>query len=132
MKRQRDKWEAVDMTKPDEIREQLSASVQGLQLQEALPLKAYVGTYHNAGYHSFDVQEKGGKLFIDASDRSFPCTLTFEHVAGNTMFIAHISDNLEGGDEPIKAEFKIADGRVVEMGLDLEEVVGELMWFKRV
>lgn len=58
--------------------------------------------------------------------------MTFEHVVGENMYIAHISNGVESGDEPIKAEFKIEDGQVVEIGLDLEEVIGEFIWFRRV
>lgn len=42
------------------------------------------------------------KLFIDASGRSFPSTMTFERFAGDTMLVAHIRGHLEGEDNHLK------------------------------
>ncbi|KAH8705639.1 beta-lactamase family protein [Talaromyces proteolyticus] len=93
------------------------------------PLPTYVGNYSNPGYHEMNVQVKDGKLFIDATDRSMGFTLTFEHVANQTEYIAHISDWQEGGDDPVKARFVFEGKEVVKMGLDLEEDLDDLIWF---
>lgn len=132
VERLRAKWKSDDAAKAEKLREESSVGVEDLQLTDRLPPSAYVGEYHNAGYKSMTVQERDGVLFVDASDRSFPCKLAFEHVAGQSKYIAHISDNLEGGDEPIKAQFEITDAKAVRMGLDLEDDLGDMIWFDRV
>lgn len=63
-RRWRDKWTTEEEKKADELRTELTTGVRGLELQEALPLEAYVGTYHDLGYHLFIVQEKGTKLHL--------------------------------------------------------------------
>ncbi|KAI1076072.1 beta-lactamase family protein [Whalleya microplaca] len=95
------------------------------------PLDAYVGTYWHPGYHEMTVEVKDDKLFIDATDRSFGFTITFEHVSDQKIYTAHSSDMWEGGDQADKAEFVFEDGRAVKMGLDLEDGIKELIWFER-
>lgn len=70
-------------------------------------------------------------LFIDATDRSMAFTLTFEHERDQTQYMAHLSDFWEGGDDLIPAEFVFDGDRVVKMGLDLEPLVGDKIWFER-
>ncbi|KAI1464322.1 beta-lactamase family protein [Daldinia caldariorum] len=99
---------------------------------QVTPLNAYVGTYWNPGYHSFTVQLKDEKLFIDAGDRSFGSTLTFEHKSDQTKYIAHLRDNYEGEDEELRAEFVFEGDRAMKLGILIEpELKDELIWFSR-
>lgn len=115
----------------EELRQKLCPGIKESQPQK-LPLSAYTGGYWNPGYHGLTVQIKNDKLFIDATDRSMGFTLTFDHVCEQTKYIAHLSDFLEGGDDPLRAEFRLENDRAVKMGLHLEIELEELIWFDRV
>ncbi|KAI1179534.1 beta-lactamase family protein [Nemania sp. FL0916] len=97
---------------------------------QKMPLSAYIGEYWNVGYRGMTVVVKDNKLFVDASDRSMGYTLVFDHVRGQTEYIAHLSDFQEGGDDLIPAEFRFQDDRAIKMGLELE--IDEFIWFDRV
>ena len=99
---------------------------------QVLDLDAYTGRYWNAGYHTMIVEIKNDKLFIDATDRSFPLTLTFEHVSGQTKYIARETYVLEGGNNPLDTEFELHDNKAVRMGLNLEDEEGRMIWFDKV
>lgn len=47
-------------------------------------------------------------------------------------YIAYLSDFLEGGNNPIQAEFIFHDGEAVRMGLELETALKELILSKKV
>lgn len=96
------------------------------------PLDIYTGVYENEGFHRVAVQIKEGRLFIDASDRSFGFTMTLEHVYDQRKYVAHMSDFLEGGDSPVRAEFIFVDNRPLKLGLELEDEVDGLIWFAKV
>ncbi|RSM12565.1 hypothetical protein CEP52_002319 [Fusarium oligoseptatum] len=95
------------------------------------PLDQYTGYYWNAGYHGMNVEIKDDALFIDATDRSMAFTLTFEHERDQTKYTAHLSDFWEGGDDLIPAEFVFDGEKAVKMGLDLEPLIGDKIWFER-
>ncbi|KEF61262.1 uncharacterized protein A1O9_02827 [Exophiala aquamarina CBS 119918] len=103
----------------------------GVVQTQKTPLEAYTGVYSHPGYHALVVQIKDGNIFIDATDRSMGFTLTFEHVSDQTKYIAHLSDLVEGGDDPIKAEFILEGAQAVKMGLNLEPALMELIWFEK-
>jgi hypothetical protein len=115
----------------EKLRQTLCPGIKESQPQK-MPLSAYIGEYWNPGYHGLTVQIKNDKLFIDATDRSMGFTLTFDHVCEQTKYIAHLSDYPEGGDDPLKAEFKFENDRTVKIGLHLEIELEELIWFDRV
>ena len=96
------------------------------------PLDLYIGQYWNAGYRGMNVQIKDNHLFIDASDRSMGFTLTFHHIGNQTKYTAYLVDTVEGGIDPVEAEFLFKDNQVVAMGLRLEQSLKELIWFERV
>lgn len=98
---------------------------------QEIPLEAYVGRYWNAGYRAMTVTIKDDQLFIDATDRSNGFTMAFEHVKDQTEYIAHTMDAIELEDEPVDARFVFEDGKAVRMGLDLEPVIKEMIWFER-
>lgn len=95
------------------------------------PLGDYVGRYRHPGYHELRVEIKDKNLFIDATDRSFGFSLSFEHLSGGKEYTAHLCDFLEGGDMPIEAEFVVENDRVVTLGLRLELTLREMIWFDR-
>ena len=103
----------------------------GIKEQKVL-LEAYTGQYWNAGYHGMKVEIKDGKLFVDATDRSTGFTLIFEHLCNQKMYIAHLCDICEAGDEELAAEFRFEDGHVVGMGIDLEKDLDGYIWFDKV
>lgn len=115
----------------EELRLQLCPGISEPERQK-MPLSTYTGEYWNAGYHTLIVKIKNEKLFADATDRSMGFTLVFDHVCEQTKYIAHLIDLFEGGDEPLKAEFRLVDGKAVKMGLHFEPELKELIWFDRV
>lgn len=78
-----------------------------------------------------EVQIKDGELFIDATDRSMGLTLCFAHVRDQTRYTAYLTDADKGGDDPLRAEFVFKEGRVMRMGLQLEQASPGLIWFDR-
>ncbi|KAJ3499462.1 hypothetical protein NLG97_g301 [Lecanicillium saksenae] len=96
---------------------------------QELSLDLYVGTFANKGYRNLRVEIKDELLYVDARDRAFGFTLTFEHKRDQREYIAHLSDALEGGDDHVDAEFVFEDGRAVRLGLDLEPTIKDLIWF---
>lgn len=112
-------------------RQELCPGIKEPQTQTT-PLEAYTGTYSHPGYHSMSVEIRDEELFIDATDRSFGFTLTFEHVCDETKYVAHLSDVFESGDTPLRAEFVLEGGRAVKMGIHLEAELEEYIWFARV
>jgi hypothetical protein len=96
------------------------------------PLDAYLGHYWNAGYYRITVQVKDDRLFIDASDRSTPFTLAFEHVCGQTKYVLWMKDYFDGYEVAYRAEFRFEEGKALQIGLCLEEELEELIWFDKV
>ncbi|KAJ5799693.1 uncharacterized protein N7518_001761 [Penicillium psychrosexuale] len=96
-----------------------------------MPLSAYAGNYWNPGYHNLLVQIRDDALFIDATDRSMGFTLKFEHVSDDRKFDAHLTDWLDGSDDIVKAEFVIEDAQVTRLGLQLEEMLKEMIWLEK-
>lgn len=96
-----------------------------------MPLSAYAGNYWNPGYHNLLVQIRDDALFIDATDRSMGFTLKFEHVSDDRTFDAHLTYWLDGSDDIVKAEFVIEGAQVTRLGLQLEEMLKEMIWFEK-
>lgn len=115
----------------EDLREELCSSGEKASPQ-TLPLNNYIGLYWNPGYRGIKVVVQDGVLFVDASDRSMGFTLTFEHVCGQTKYIARLTPKLEPESMPTKAEFRFSGGVAVELGLELEEELDKYIWFKRV
>jgi hypothetical protein len=103
---------------------------------QEMPLRAYVGHYWNPAYRGMEVQIRDSKLFIDASDRSFPFEIILEHTSEQTNYVAHLGMSKKAGGMPdvlqLRAEFAFDNDRVVKLGLELEEDLDELIWFDRV
>lgn len=114
-----------------ELRQKMCPGIQESEPQK-MPLRVYTGEYWNPAYHGMTVQIKGDKLFINAADRSYGFTVTFDHVCQQSKYIAHLSGILDGGDEPLQAEFIFNNNRVVRMGVYLEEELEDLIWFDKV
>jgi hypothetical protein len=115
-----------------ELRRELCPNCSTEKAPKELPLSAYAGEYWNPGYRHIKVQEKDGKLFVNATDRSMDFTMTFKHICDQTKYIAYMSEGIEGGESPIKAEFKLKNGYAAELGLHLECMLKDYIWFKRV
>lgn len=103
-------------------------------IEQALrnPTSAYTGLYSHPSYHELRVEIKDGTLFADASDRSFGFTLTFHHVCNQDTFIARLRTPFDSDDVPIKAGFKLSNGKAVSVGIHLEERIEEYIWFDRI
>ncbi|KAJ3499693.1 hypothetical protein NLG97_g156 [Lecanicillium saksenae] len=95
------------------------------------PWESYTGVWNHPGYRTLTVTVKDERLFIDASNRSIAFTLTFQPLGGQFKYIAHLSDALEGGSEPVDAEFIFQEGRAVRLGLDLEPAARDLICSER-
>ncbi|RAH70415.1 beta-lactamase family protein [Aspergillus aculeatinus CBS 121060] len=124
-------WEKDDNPSETELRQRLCPDVREPQPQQ-LPLSAYVGRYKNLGYHELTVEATNDQLFVDATDRSFGFVLTFDHVGGQSKYIARLEDHLDGYEALIPAEFVLENGKAVKLGLGLEEEMEDLVWFARV
>lgn len=132
-----------------ELRERLKSD-QGVE--KPLPaLDAFTGNYVNPGYGTFKVEIRGEGLYIDATDRGFPCTFTFEHVRswqdvddnGSSMrsnMIAILVPTRGSPDEHLPAQFAFGaygeDGesvRATKMAILLEDTLpdSEMIWFDR-
>jgi hypothetical protein len=101
-------------------------------LQRNITLEAYTGDYWNPGYRNMKVEIRDNGLFIDTKDRSMGFTARLKHRRDQTVCDAHVRDAFETGDEVLRTEFVIEDGRVIRMGMDLEPLVGDLIWFSKV
>lgn len=99
---------------------------------QAKPLNLYTGQYWNAGYRGMTIQIRDDRLFIDASDRAMGFTLTFHHRSDQTKFVAYLADVVEGGNDPVEAEFLFTNDQVVALGLRLERSLKDLIWFQKV
>ncbi|KAF5683975.1 hypothetical protein FCIRC_4188 [Fusarium circinatum] len=100
--------------------------------QRTMTLGAYTGDYWNPGYHNIRVETRDDELFIDATDRSMGFTARLKHKRDQSVFDAHVRDAFDTSDEVLMTEFTIEDGKVVRMGMDLEPLVGDLIWFDKV
>lgn len=96
------------------------------------PFHVYTGQYCNPGYHCLMVSTKSGALFIDGTDRSQAFTIRFEPLCNDTAFIAHMTDYWEGGDDKLLAEFEIAEGEAMRMGIFFEDSLKDYIWFDKV
>ncbi|KAI1322053.1 beta-lactamase family protein [Xylariaceae sp. FL0255] len=99
-----------------------------------LPLTAYTGIYYNSGYHNLEVRvTKDGKLFINASDRSIRFILIFEHFHAEMHFNLKIVCAIDGVERHITGNFMLSgDGAVDKMGLHLEPIMHEMIWFDHI
>lgn len=100
--------------------------------QRTMALGAYTGNYWNPGYHNMRMEIRDNGLFIDATDRSMGFTARLKHKRDQTVYDAHVRDAFDTGDEVLMNEFVIEDGKVVRMGMDLEPLIGDLVWFDKV
>jgi len=133
-----------------ELRERLNSD-QGTE-KPAPVLEAFVGTYVHPGYGTFKVVIRDEGLYIDATDRGFQCTFTFEHVRTwqnadeegllmRSNMIANIIPTRGSPYEHLESQFVLgAQGdngqnvRATKMAILLDDTLpdGELIWFDRV
>jgi hypothetical protein len=135
--------------KVGELRESLSSD-QGLE-KPVPALDTLVGDYVNPGYGLFKVEIKDGGLCINATDRGFPCTFTFEHVrtwqdadecsSMRSNMIARLEPTRGSPDEYLASQFVFGlpgenneAGMATEMAILLEDTLpeDEMIWFTRV
>lgn len=124
------KWANQRDNENEEIRQALCPGIKETQ-PLGLPLTAFVGKYWNAGFKQMEVQIKDGGLLIDANDRSFPSTLTLEHVCDDTKFTVKLTKPLGVLECYFRGEFVVEDGKAVRMGMQIEDALDELIWFDR-
>jgi len=134
----------------EELRERLK---YGRGSEKPIPSPdAFVGTYVHPGYGTFKVKIRNEGLYIDATDRGFPCTFAFEHVRTwqdaeevvspmRSSMIATLNPTRGSPDEHLEAQFVFGaqgdDGqnvRAMKMAILLEDTLpeGEMIWFDRV
>ncbi|KAI0449225.1 beta-lactamase/transpeptidase-like protein [Xylaria acuta] len=95
-------------------------------------LHRYLDRHWHPGYRLMTLQIRNEKPFIDNTDRSMGFTMAFQHVCDQTKYTAYLGDMFDGGEDSIRAEFAFEHGRISKMGLDLEPVAKELIWFEYV
>ncbi|GIZ47065.1 hypothetical protein CKM354_001016600 [Cercospora kikuchii] len=96
-----------------------------------LPLEVYTGRYWNPGYQQIIVQARADQLFADSSERSCGFTLTYKHICDNTKFIAYMRMAEGGNDIPLSAVFEIENNRALKVGIRLEDMLPQHIWFSR-
>ncbi|KAF5723683.1 hypothetical protein FMUND_1617 [Fusarium mundagurra] len=101
-------------------------------LQRNVALQEYAGDYWNLGYRNMKVEIRDNGLFIDATDRSMGFTARLRHKRDQSVYDAHVRDAFDTGDEVLMTEFVFEDSKVVRMGMDLEPLIGDLIWFDKV
>jgi len=137
----------------DELEELHARLKSNLGPEKPIPaLNAFVGDYFDPGYGTFKVEIRGEGLYIDATDRGFPCTFTFEHVRtwqnadekGSPLrsnMIAILFPTRGSPDEHLPAQFVFgARGendesvQATKMAIQLEDTLpdDEMIWFDRV
>ncbi|KAF5636144.1 hypothetical protein F52700_5458 [Fusarium sp. NRRL 52700] len=128
----------TDMVKP-KVRKKKDPKIDSTAMagvkavsQKAMALEAYTGNYWNPGYHNIRVEMRDNGLFIDATDRSMGFTARLKHKRDQSVYEAHVRDAFDTGDEVLMTEFTIEDSKVVRMGIDLEPLIGDLIWFDKV
>ncbi len=121
-----------EQVKGDELKRELCPDFDGTCEPQKIPLRTYTGRYWNTGYKGLDVVADEHSLSIHAGDRSFPFTITFEHVCGQTKYVAHLRDHQEEFDAELKAEFRFENDVVSKMGVHFEDDLDELIWFHKV
>lgn len=143
---ERPDWEAYEYSFLDD--DDTAENDQKKIIEELLPegvtgsepltreMESYAGRYWNKGYHDLVVEVKDGKLFIDASDRSFGFTGFLGHVKDQTKFFFRIAESEAWGGLDmacLKAEFKIEGDKVVALGVQFEDALpdDELIWFDK-
>lgn len=127
---QNDKPETAMKELECELRRELCPDNQ-VQEAQTLPLSAYTGTYWSTGYKYINIQDKKGTLFIDARDRSAAFTATFAHVCAQTKYLVFIQESADEKSYPVKAEFTLGEGRATKLGIQLEVMIEDYIWFQR-
>lgn len=109
-------------------REQCPSGSQPLQKD----LDAYTGVYENIGYGKIVVDIQHDRLHVDGSTRSEPFTTFFEHICGDTKFVA-TEYNDEGEPFHLKSEFRLSSaGEVTAVGVSFCQDMGDdLIWFQK-
>ena len=127
----------------------------------SLPLKSYTGLYSHPGYRNvtltlinknatfspFNLPTSPSDkiLHADLLDRTWPQIINLHHISGE-YFLGHArfaalantseepSDYTLGAANMLPAEFRIgADGMVKEMGVGMEQMMGEeKIWFRKI
>jgi hypothetical protein len=100
----------------------------------SLPVEMYTGTYNHPSYYNVTIVLKDGRLHSDR-DAGWRVFFDLEHVSGG-YFMGYLDSSTAPGllfREAFPAEFVVgSDGVVRELGLALEEEMGEMIWFERV
>ncbi|KAH7175380.1 beta-lactamase/transpeptidase-like protein [Dactylonectria macrodidyma] len=130
--KQQFKRQGEKSSKVKENRSQARNVPVGNMQPQTTPLGLYVGKYSHPGYHDVIVQIRDNRLFIDAMDRSLGFTLAFDHNCEQTEYTAHLGDFLEDQVDSFQARFMFEDGKAMKLGLDLEPILKEMIWFRRV
>lgn len=149
---QAQKLEKHDSDTEDELEELRQRLKTDRGLEKPLPaLDAFVGNYVHSGYGTLKVEIRDDSLYINATDRGFPCTFTFEHVRtwqdadekGSPMrsnMIAILVPTRGSPDEYLPAQFVFENFddngesvRAKKMAILLEDTLPneEMIWFDR-
>jgi CubicO group peptidase (beta-lactamase class C family) len=113
--------ETPDLTRPENP-EPLGASLEDL-----------AGAYYNVGYKDLVLEMKDGELVADCTDRSYPFTLTFEHLTG-PKFSTKTYGIWDGSGRKLRAEVRVENGKPMAVGiLELDDDDEKrLVWFDRI
>lgn len=122
---------AADEAKEDERDD--AQTLNAIEPLKELPLAAYVGVYHNQGYHDITLQLENGMLVADCTDRTFQFYLHIQKQEGN-HFICRLRDNFDCTETKIKVRFRHGDSDeiVLQLGINFEPDLNDLIWFDKV
>jgi len=126
-------WQKEEEEPECKTKEELYPNLPDRQIPLTLPIEKYAAEYMHKGYGTLVVECKEGKLFVDATDRTWRFVLDFEHVIGE-FFIATMLDVDTMSKETMRAQFRIgADGGVGELGIAFVQDLGDdMIWFRRI
>lgn len=99
----------------------------------ALGIVEYGGAYAHAGYGILKVEldEEAKDLVCDMTDRTWRNMMRFVHVSGEKFCVEMVDIETTELDR-VRAEFRIVDGKVTDLGVVMSTEMEELIWFERV
>jgi hypothetical protein len=98
-----------------------------------IPLEKLAGTYHNAGYHTLNLEVCDGELVAICEDRCMPFKLTFYLSQGQKSSVK-IHWTRDGATGKLNADVRVDDsGEVTSIGIGfVYELKDFLIWFDKV
>lgn len=84
--------ESIDRNEKEQLQldnaiARLYPNVPTPNIPQSLPLEAYTGTYAHLAYNAIVLVVKNNQIYADASSRTWPFTLSFVHISGDSFLV---------------------------------------------